>query len=124
MRNKGPFPELNIGADSAVNHSGRVSVRWTNTGREPVLPAVRRVLQDDGCVGNVVGGKRYEVSAWVKTDKIIGQAKVSFEWSGDIGFVGRVDSEPLKATNDWTLVRFSVPTLCALSHFFLSGIQS
>ena len=105
------LPRSQYSLDSVVSHSGQVSVRWTSNGGKPVLPALRRVLADDGCVGNVVGGKRYEISAWVKTERIVGEAGVSFEWSGDMGFVGRVDSESLEGTNDWTLLELSVPTL-------------
>ena len=60
-----------------MSHSGQVSVRWTSNSSEPVLPALRRVLADDGCVGNAVGGKRYEISAWVKTEKIVGDKQAT-----------------------------------------------
>ena len=104
-----PRPQYSV--DTDVAHAGGNSVRWTNDGHEPVLPAIRRVLKDDGTAADVAGGKRYQVSAWVKTKDVAGGVTLSLSWNGDMGFLDRVESEPLAGSNDWTLVEIATPAL-------------
>lgn len=104
-----PRPQYAI--DAEITHSDRNSIRWTNNGGEPVFPALRRVLKDDGKALDAVAGKSYEVSAWIKTWEVSGGVTLSLAWNGDMGFMGRVESEPLAGTNDWTLVKVAVPEM-------------
>ena len=98
--------------DAKITRSGGHSIRWSNDGGGPVLPAIRRVIKDDGKAMDVAGGKRYEVSAWVKTQDVTGDGvTVSLSCNGDMGFVDRTESKPLAGTNDWTLVKITPPPL-------------
>ncbi len=104
-----PWPQHSVDGD--VSHSGGASIRWTHASGEPVLPALRRALIDDGHARAVAGGKSYEISAWVKTESVAGGVTLSFSWSGDMGFLGRTTSEPVSGTNDWTPVTITTPPL-------------
>ena len=105
-----PRPQYTV--DAKITHGGGHSVRWSNNGSGPVLPAIRRVIKDDGKAMDVAAGKRYEISAWVKTQDVSGEGvTVSLSWSGDMGFVDRTESKPLTGTNDWTLVKITTPPL-------------
>jgi hypothetical protein len=103
------LPRPQHGIDAEMTRSGNNSIRWTNDGNEPVFPALRRVLVEDGTAREAVAGKAYEVSAWVKTEDVTGGATVSFSYNGDMGFLGRVTSDPISGTRDWTRVTVQVP---------------
>ena len=61
---------------------------------------------------DVAGEKCYEISVWVKTKDVIGGGvTVSLSWNGDMGFIGRTESEPLLGTNNWTLIKIITPPL-------------
>ncbi len=104
-----PRPQYVIDAKST--HSGGKSIRWRNDGGEPVLPAIRRVIHEDGKARETAAGKSYEVSGWIRTEDVSGGVTLSLSWSGDMGFLNRVESTPLTGTNDWTLVKVAVPPL-------------
>ncbi len=110
-----PRPQYSL--DTDVTHSGKCSVRWTNDGSEPVFPALRRVLKTDGKARDVAGGKSYRVSAWVKTQEVSGGVTVSLSWNGDMGFVGRAESDPLDGTRDWNRVEVETPPLYPYVYF-------
>lgn len=97
--------------DRRDSHSGGNSIQWHGEDYLPVLPAARRVLKDDGKVLGEAAGKPYTVSAWVKTKDVDGGVFVSLEWNGDMGFIGRADSEPVAGTHDWTRLQFETPVL-------------
>ena len=105
------LPRSQFARDSDVVHSSNQSIRWQNCGDVPVIPAIRRVLKDDGKALAAVAGKRYQLSAWVRTEDVDGGATVSLEWNGDIGFLGRVQSQPLAGTRDWTHLAVTTPVL-------------
>ena len=106
------WPRAQYALDETITHGGGCSLRWRNDGDEPVLPALRRVIKEDGKAFDVAGGKRYEISVWVKTrDLSGGGVTVSLSWNGDMGFIDRAESEPLTGDNDWTLVKLTTPAL-------------
>ena len=110
-----PRPQYVV--DNETAHSAGHSIRWANDGGEPVFPAIRRVLKDDGKALRAVAGKSYEVSAWVKTKDVTGGVTVSFSWNGDMGFRDRFQSKPVAGTTDWTPVRVSVPPMSPKAYF-------
>jgi hypothetical protein len=105
------FPRPQFAVDEAEAHAGGRSLRWYNVSGRPCLPAIRRVLKDEGRAYEAVAGKAYELSAWVKTEGVTGGVTLSLEWNGDMGFMGRVTSAPLAGTHDWTRVAVTVPPL-------------
>jgi hypothetical protein len=111
------LPRPHYALDAKITHSGRRSIRWAKDRGEPVFPALRRVLKEDGKALEAVAGKSYRVSAWVKTKSVSGGVTVGLEWNGDMGFLGRIDSEPLSGTNEWTEVRVSVPPMPPNAYF-------
>jgi hypothetical protein len=48
---------------------------------------------------------------------VAGGVTLSLAWNGDKGFMGRVASEPLAGTHDWTLVRVAVPPMPPYVYF-------
>lgn len=110
-----PRPQYAVDAD--VTHSGGNSIRWTNDGSEPVFPALRRVLKADDRALDAVAGKSYRVSARVKTQDVSGGVTVSLSWNGDMGFIGRAQSDPLDGTRDWTRVEVEVPPMYPYVYF-------
>ncbi len=105
------LPRSQYALDTENAHGDGCSICWCNDGGTPVVPAIRRVLKDDGRAYDA-GGKRYKISAWIKTEDIVGGGvTVSLSWSGDMGFIDRTESEPLNGTNDWTLVKIVTPPL-------------
>ena len=105
------LPRTQYARDAAVVRTGEQSIRWHKSGREPVVPAIRRVLKDDGKLLDAVAGKRYALEAWVRTEDVRGGIAVSLEWSGDMGFIGRVQSQPLTGTHEWTRLDITTPEL-------------
>jgi hypothetical protein len=105
------LPQSQYALDATVTHSGEQSIRWHRQGQEPVLPAIRRVLNDDGKALEAVAGKRYTLEAWLRTADVHGGVTISLEWNGDMGFIGRVQSEALAGTREWTRLRVSTPAL-------------
>jgi hypothetical protein len=106
------LPSSQYAIDTENTHGDGRSICWQNDNCEPVLPAIRRVLKKDGTAMDVAGEKCYEISVWVKTKDVIGGGvTVSLSWNGDMGFIGRTESEPLFGTNNWTLVKITTPPL-------------
>lgn len=105
------LPQSQFARDSDVVRSGDQSIRWQSCGEVPVVPAIRRVLKDDGKALAAVAGKQYRLEAWVRTDSVLGGATVSLEWNGDMGFIDRVQSQPVAGTSDWTRVEVTTPAL-------------
>ena len=105
------LPRTQYARDSDVVHSSQQSIRWHKQGDEPVVPAIRRVLKDDGKLLDKTAGRRYALEAWVRTEDVHGGMTVSLEWSGDMGFIGRVQSQPIAGTNDWRRLDVVTPTL-------------
>ena len=105
------LPRTQYARDSAVVHSSEQSIRWHNQGDEPVVPAIHRVLKDDGKLLDETAGRRYALEAWVRTEDVHGGMTVSLEWSGDMGFIGRVQSQPIAGTTDWRRLDVVTPTL-------------
>ncbi|MDE2840540.1 MAG: metallophosphoesterase family protein [Chloroflexota bacterium] len=105
------LPRIQYARDSAIVRTSEQSIRWVGKGDEPVVPAIRRVLKDDGKALQAVAGKRFALEAWVRTEDVRGGMTVSLEWNGDMGFIGRVQSRPLAGTRDWTRVEVATPAL-------------
>jgi hypothetical protein len=105
------YPPSQFAVDSAETCAGQPSLRWSHADNSPSLPAIRRVLKDEGRAYDAVAGKAYELSAWVKTDSVVGGVHVGLEWNGDMGFMGRVTSPALAGTNAWTRLSVVVPPL-------------
>ncbi len=97
--------------DAAVTRGSEASIRWHGQGEQPVAPAVRRVLKDDGKLLDAAAGKRYALEAWVLTEDVQGGITVSLEWNGDMGFLGRAQSQPVGGTTGWTRVAVATPAL-------------
>ena len=89
------LPRSQYAHDPDVVRSSDQSIRWQHCGDTPVVPAIRRVLKDDGKALAAVAGKRYQLEAWVRTEGVSGGATVSLEWNGDMGFIDRVQSQPV-----------------------------
>ncbi len=104
-------PPSQWAADDQVSRSDGFSLRWHSDGGQPVLPAIRRIIQDNGTAREIAGGKSYQLSAWMRTQDLSAGATLSFSWSGDMGFLDRVESRPLAGTNDWTPVTVQTPPL-------------
>jgi len=107
------LPRSQYAIDKENTHDDSYSICWQNDDNcEPVLPAIRRVLKEDGKAFDIAGGKSYEILVWVKTKDVIGSGvTVSLSWNGDMGFLDRVESEPLSGTHGWTLVKIVTPPL-------------
>lgn len=105
------IPQSQHAYDSRVVRTSEMSIRWRNQREEPVFPAIRRVLNDDGKLLAAAAGKRYLLEAWIRTDDVRGGMTASLEWNGDMGFLGRVQSRPVSGTSDWTPVRVETPPL-------------
>ncbi len=105
------LPQSQFARDSDVVHASDQSIRWQSRGDVPVVPAIRRVLKDDGKALATVAGKRYQLAAWVRTEGVDGGAAVSLEWNGDMGFIGRAQSQPLAGTSNWTRLAVTTPAL-------------
>ncbi len=105
------LPRTQFACDSRVARTSAQSIRWHNRGDEPVLPAIRRVLNDDGKLLAATAGKRYALEAWVRTEDVQGGMTVSLEWNGDMGFIDRVQSRPVAGTRDWTRLEVTTPAL-------------
>lgn len=105
------LPRPHYAQDKEVVRTSQESVRWHSSGREPVLPAIRRVLNDDGKLRDATAGKRYALAVWVRTEDVQGGMTVSLEWNGDMGFIGRVQSQPVAGTRDWTRLEVITPAL-------------
>ncbi|MBM4431827.1 MAG: 2-phosphosulfolactate phosphatase, partial [Chloroflexi bacterium] len=73
------LPRSQYAIDGEITHSGGNSIRWTNSGDEPVFPALRRVLKDDGKALDAVAGKSYRVllsgrpfrQAWLHGNRLV-----------------------------------------------------
>ncbi len=105
------LPRSQFARDTAVARGSQESIRWRNQGDQPVVPAIRRVLKDDGKLLAATAGRRYALAAWVRTADVRGGMTVSLEWSGDMGFIGRVCSDPVSGTQDWTRLEVATPVL-------------
>jgi len=105
------LPRRHFAVDEEVGHSSGASIRWCAADGEVTCPAVRRILVDDGVAGKQVGGKAYRLSACVKTQDVSGGVGISVEWNGDMGFIGRANSEYVRGTNDWTELHVETPPL-------------
>ena len=105
------LPRTQYRRDTSRVYSSEQSIRWHNRGDEPVVPAIRRVLNDDGKLLGIAGGKRYALNVRVRTEDVRGGVTVSLEWNGDMGFIGRAQSQPLAGTNDWTCLEVVTPPL-------------
>ena len=88
-------------------------IRWQEEADSVTCPANRRLLVDDGPVGSLTAGKRYSLSAQVRTEGVEGSVSVALEWNSDAGFLGRVSSASLDGTRDWTELRLESPPLPA-----------
>ena len=105
------LPRNQYTRDTATVRSSEQSIRWHNRGDESVVPAIRRELKDDGKLLDAVAGKRYALEAWVRTEDVHGGMTVSLEWNGDMGFIDRVQSQPISGTRDWTRMAVATPIL-------------
>ena len=105
------LPRTQFARDTVVVRDSQQSIRWRNQGDQPVVPAIRRVLKDDGKALAAVAGRRFTLSAWVRTEDVRGGMTVSLEWNGDMGFIGRAQSRPVAGSRDWTLLEVSSPVL-------------
>ncbi len=112
------LPRPQYARDGAVARTSQESIRWHSDGAEPIVPAIRRVLNDDGKLLAATAGKRYALEAWVRTKDLRGGGMtVSLEWNGDMGFLGRARSEPVggsergAAGQDWTRLAVATPVL-------------
>ena len=105
------LPRPQYARDAAVVRTSQESIRWQSDGGEPVVPAIRRVLKDDGKLLAATAGRRYALEAWVRTADVRGGMTVSLEWNGDMGFIGRAQSRPVDGTRDWTRVAVETPAL-------------
>jgi len=97
--------------DERLTRGEGLSIRWQQDTPRPVCPAIRRVLCMDGKAREAAGGRAYAVTAWVRTEGVSGGVTAGFEWSGDMGFLGRVRCEPVGGTEDWTMVEAVTPAL-------------
>ena len=105
------LPRNQFSRDTATIRSKELSIRWHRSGEEPVVPAIRRVLKADGKLLAEAAGKRYALEAWVRTEDVRGGMTISLEWSGDMGFIDRVQSQPLTGTHGWTRLQVCTPPL-------------
>ena len=105
------LPRAQFARDFAVTRGSGASVRWHGQGRQPVVPAIRRVLKDDGKLLDAAAGRRYALEVWVRTEDVRGGVTVALEWNGDMGFLGRVQSASVAGTADWTRVTVTTPLL-------------
>ena len=107
------LPRAQYARDAAVARTSEQSIRWQSNGGAPIVPAMRRVLKDDGKLLAATAGRRYALEAWVRTADVRGGITVSLEWNGDMGFIGRAQSQPVGGTRDWTRVAVETPALPA-----------
>lgn len=107
------LPRSNYTFDAATVRSGAQSIRWHKEDGGPVVPAMRRVLKDDGKLLAETAGKRYTLVVWVRTESVRGGVTVSLEWNGDMGFIGRAQSQPVAGDTDWTRIEVATPALPA-----------
>lgn len=105
------LPRAQFRRDSGVVRASEESIRWQSQAAKPVVPAIRRVLKDDGKLLDATAGKRYKLEVWVRTENVRGGVTVSLEWNGDMGFIDRVQSPPLAGTGDWTRMHVTTPAL-------------
>lgn len=105
------LPSSSFSCDDTVKRGEGKSIRWCQAVPDPICPAIRRVLCDDGKAREVVGGKAFAVTGWVRTEDLDGGVTMGFEWSGDMGFLGRVDCTPVLQAKEWTLVQIVTPKL-------------
>lgn len=106
-----PSPAFSVDVQEA--RSGGNCIRWDLPGGETVFPAVRKVLKHNGKALGELGGRRYEVSLWIKTTNVTGGVGAAFEWNGDMGFLGRVSSRHVAGSTGYQRVIFTVPELPA-----------
>ena len=107
------LPRSHYALDTQAVRSGEQSIRWHKEAGSPVVPAMRRVLKDDGKLLAETAGRRYALEVWVRTEDVQGGVTVSLEWNGDMGFIGRAQSQPLAGATDWTRIEITTPALPA-----------
>ncbi len=105
------LPRPQFSPDRDVSFGGGASIRWECASPAPVTPAIRRAVVGQGKAKIRAAGKRYIVRAMVKTSLNGPGATVGFEWSGDMGFLGRVDSQPVSGETGWGEVRVETPPM-------------
>ncbi len=82
--------------DEAVKRSGAASLKFVNP------DASRYVLRTQRLP--LKPGRRYELSAWIKTENISGTgsgATIALEWADDSVYLGHVVRAGFKGTTDW-----------------------
>ena len=97
--------------DDQVTRGGGPSIRLQQETPGLICPAIRRVICEDGKAGPVAGGRAFAVSARVRTKDLAGGVTVGLEWSGDMGFLGRVQCVPVQSADEWTRVEVVTPVL-------------
>jgi len=87
--------------DTAISHSGAASLKYTNTDPATYVLCSQPI--------NLTPGKMYEISAWVKTQDIVGDesgATICVEYYDANGkWAGGCYPQGIKGTADWQLVK-------------------
>jgi hypothetical protein len=101
-----PYAGLRIDRDTTQAHSGRASIRYTSSelGYVQARVGVCQVL------GRDLAGKRVRVSAWAKTDSLMGSMAYLRLYCNSLSR-GVVQSQPgqsLSLTNDWSPISFEM----------------
>lgn len=113
--------KTNFAQDSSVAHSGKASLRWSNTDSS-VYATANANLSGWG------SGETYRLTGWVKTRDVAGPgARICVQWYGKNGkYVGGSYSWNVKGTQDWTEVSafFRVPEAAARLELTCYGDRS
>ena len=87
--------------DTAEKHSGEAALKYVNADSGAYVLCAQPVA--------LTPGKMYEISAWVKTQDIMGEesgATLCVEYSGANGkWIGGCYPQGVKGTTDWTLIK-------------------
>ncbi|HPO12417.1 MAG TPA: carbohydrate binding domain-containing protein [Candidatus Hydrogenedentes bacterium] len=93
--------------DTEVKHSGEASLTYANTDKNAYLLCSQPVA--------LLPGKMYEISAWIKTQDVVGDetgATICVEYSDAQGkWAGGCYPEGVKGTSDWTQVKSITPRI-------------
>ena len=110
--------------DTAVKHSGEASLKFVNGNPDNYVLCTQSVPLEKGQI--------YEVSAWVKTEKISGEdsgATICVECSDAQGkYLGGQYPKGVKGDSDWTLIKSVTPRVpenagrCTISCYVRQGM--
>ena len=101
-----PYTDLRIDRDTTGAHSGRACIRYTSS-QDGYVQARVGACQ---VLGRGLAGKRVRLSAWAKTDSLVGSMAYIRLYSNSLSH-GMVQSDPgntLSGTNDWTPLSLEV----------------